>query len=106
MSESMPRRVRVSSTSLVLDSSSRSLETISGMLGTSSIACPLDDTVSLDAVAAMAENNARRFSFLGIRLTIFFSEVGGCPALPCVVPGAKAAFPPGFFCLGILEAEK
>ena len=104
MSERIPRCSRVSSTCLVLFSSSKSLETIRGMLGTSSTECPLEETVSLDAVAAMAENNANRFSFLGMRLTILFSDVGGCAALPCTVPGANAAFPPGFFCFGILDA--
>ena len=69
----------------------------------SSIACPLFATVSLDAVAAIAENKAKRFSFFGIRLTIFFSEVGGCPALPFTVPGENAALPLGPLVLGILE---
>ena len=65
-----------------------------GIWGTVSILWPLAATVSFEAVAAMADCRARRFSFLGICRAIFFWDVGGWGCLPPTVLGANLAVPP------------
>src|SRR4030066_265238 len=55
------------------------------------------------AAFTFSSSSVSAFSFFGIRLTIFFSEVGGCAALPFTVPGENAALPLGPLVLGILE---
>lgn len=93
MSCATPKCVRASSTSLVFVNSSTASVTIMGIWGTSSIACPRLATVFFDAVAAIAESRARRFSFFGMCFVIFFCDVGGWGCLPPTVPGARAALP-------------
>jgi len=93
MSGSTPKCVRASVTCLVWVSSWIWSVTMSGIWGISAIACPLWATVSFEAVAAMAESNARRFSFLGMFFAIFLADVGGWGCLPPTVLGANAALP-------------
>ena len=57
------------------------------------IACPRSATAVFDAVAAIAENSAKRVSFLGMSFTIFFWLLGGCGCLPPTVLGANFAVP-------------
>lgn len=72
-----------------------------GICGTFSIWCPRAFTVALFAVAAMAESSASFASFLGMRFTIIFFDVGGWGCLPPTVLGANFARPPPPFSRGI-----
>ena len=54
----------------------------------------------------MAESRASRASFLGMRFTIFFSDLGGWGCLPPTVLGAKAALPPPPFTRGSLAMPR
>ena len=94
MSGRTPKCVSASSTCLVWVSSSSVFVTMRGIWGTALIAWPLAATVSFDAVAAIADNSARRFSFLGMLRLIFFWAVGGWGCLPPTVLGANLAVPP------------